>query len=305
MITPDHVAFFRSTVMSRRRSILFGTGAVLALLLAAGMENHAQGQGTSTGSRSSSGSSGASSGSTASSVGGGFTGGGTTAGGGFTGGGSTSNTGLTGGSGMTGGAGGRGGSGGSATQVPVSANPFLATYVNPYSAGLVSTSGATTSTKAFGQPVYALFSTATSSGNTGTFSGGTGGASGGTGGVVASTAINGGLGFGYNTYGQGRTYAYAAVPGETVPMVFHSNPQLQSSVSDVLLRSTSFKALAPLNVSVNESTVTLAGTVASAKEKRIVEGMVRMTPGVRAVVNNLQVSETLPAPKTNAPPIGQ
>jgi osmotically-inducible protein OsmY len=51
--------------------------------------------------------------------------------------------------------------------------------------------------------------------------------------------------------------------------------------------------------------VTLEGTVGSAKEKRIVEGMVRMTPGVRAVFNRLQISETLPAPKTGAPPIGQ
>jgi hypothetical protein len=192
--------------------------------------------------------------------------------------------------------------------VPVAANPFLNTYVNPYSAGMINTSGQATAAKAFGQPVYALFSTATTSGTTqGGFAGGAGGgtgASGGIGGVVASTAINGGVGFGYNTYGQGRTYSYAAVPGETVPMVVHSNPQLQTTVSDVLLRSTSFKALAPLNVTVNDSTVTLAGTVGSAKEKRIVEGMVRMTPGVRAVVNNLQISETLPAPKTGAPPIG-
>lgn len=297
--------------MSRRRAFFVGTAVVVALSLTALMENRAHGQ-TTGGGRTGGGAgggSGSGSGSSASSVGGGFTGGGTSPGGGFTGGGSTANTGLTGGSGMTGGAGGRGGGGasGSATQVPVSANPFLSTYVNPYSAGMVNTSGQATSTKAFGQPVYALYSTATSSGTTqGGFggAGGAAGASGGTGGVVASTAINGGVGFGYNTYGQGRTYAYAAVPGETVPMVVHANPQLQSSVSDVLLRSTSFKALAPLNVTVNDSTVTLAGTVGSAKEKRIVEGMVRMTPGVRAVVNNLQVTETLPAPKTGAPPVG-
>ena len=74
------------------------------------------------------------------------------------------------------------------------------------------------------------------------------------------------LSVGYNTYGQGRTYQYAAVPGDTVPMVIHANPQLQTSVSDVLLRSTSFRALEPLKVTVNESTVTLEGTVGSAQK---------------------------------------
>jgi hypothetical protein len=177
---------------------------------------------------------------------------------------------------------------------------LLGTYVNPYSAGMVDVTGKAANNKAFGQPIYAVFSTATSTGTaTGTFTGGAG-AAGGTGGVATSTNVTGGVGFGYNTYGQGRTYNYVAVPGDTLPLVKHSSPKMQANLADVLQRSASFKALGPLNVSVNDSTVTVDGTVSSAKEKRIVEGMIRMTPGVRAVVNNLQVAETLPTPKTGA-----
>src|SRR5882724_5713300 len=84
MITLDHLWFFRSTAMSRRRPFFVGTAVVVALALASVMESRAYGQGTSTGSRTGTGSGGASSGSSASSVGGGFTGGGAAAGGGFT-----------------------------------------------------------------------------------------------------------------------------------------------------------------------------------------------------------------------------
>lgn len=215
-----------------------------------------------------------------------------TSGGGYTGGGSSS-SGFTGSTGMSAAQ----STTGTATLAPGVSNILQPTYYNPYNAGLVNNNGQalTNSNAAFGQPSYnTTYSTAATSG-TGTAVGT---------GVVASTMVTGGVGFGYNTYGQGRTYNYVAVPGATLPVVVHSNPKLQLTIADVLQRSASFKAVAPLQVEVNDSTVTIEGTVASAKERRIVEGMIRMTPGVRAVVNNLQIAATPPAPKTGAPSVG-
>jgi hypothetical protein len=275
--------------MSYRRMFVNGTLVGLALILCHA-RTHAQGGSPGGGGGGSSGS-----GSTATAVSGGFTGGGgstgsagTTMASGFTGtGGSGSNTSTTG---RTGGA------SGSSTTVPTAVNILQPTYINPYSAGLVNTSGQATSTKAFGQPLFSLFSTTTTNAtnvSTTSFSGGSGGG-------LSSANTGGGVGFGYNTYGMGRTYNYVAVPGDTLPIVNHPNPQLQSTLADVLRRSVSFNALSPLKVNVNANTVIIDGTVATAKEKRLVEGMIRMTPGVRAVVNNLHVAETLPIPKTAA-----
>jgi hypothetical protein len=277
--------------MSYRRMFVNGTRVCLAVALVAvcHARTHAQGMSGGGGGGSSS------SGSTATAIGGGFTGGG----------GSTGSTATTTASGFTGSAGsgsntsstGRtGGASGTSTTVPTAVNILQPTYISPYGAGLVNTSGQATSTKAFGQPLYSVFSTATTSAtnvSTTSFTGGSGGG-------LSSANTGGGVGFGYNSYGLGRTYNYVAVPGDTLPIVNHTNPQLQSTIADVLRRSVTFNALTPLKVKVNANTVIIDGTVATAKEKRLVEGMIRMTPGVRTVVNNLQVAETLPIPKTAA-----
>jgi hypothetical protein len=231
------------------------------------------------------------------SVGGGFTGGGTSPGGGFTGGGTSSSGGFTGGgtssgTGFTGSAGGGGGrfGGGSSTQVPTAANPFLSTYNNPLVIGMVDVTGKQTVNKAFGQPMYATYSTSSSTGGT-TFGSGFG-TLGGAGGTTLGTNVI----YGYNSFGMGRTVNYSAERGETVPVVVHPNPQLKATVTDLIQRSTAINPVEPITVNVSGNTVFLEGIVSSAREKRIVEGMIRMTPGVRDVVNNL-VIETFPLPK--------
>jgi hypothetical protein len=289
--------------MSRRRVISFVSLSGCTLLLALCWASPARAQVGRTGGTGGTGGTG-SSGSTGSSVGGGFTGGGgssgggftggsgsaSSLGGGFTGGGSTGSGGFTGGGGtgsggFTGGGmigsgviGGTGGGG--SVVVPSQANPFISTYANPLSIGLVSTSGKATVNKAFGQPLYNTYSTNTTS-------------------TTSTTNTN--VGFGFNTIGMSRTYNYTTGLSEDVPVVFHPNPQLQAAIGDVLSRSSVFKPGGQLTAKVEGNTVFLEGTLSSNKEKRLAEALVRLTPGVHDVVNNVQVSEVLPPPK-NGPP---
>jgi osmotically-inducible protein OsmY len=234
------------------------------------------------------------SGSSASTVGGGFTGGGASAGGGYTGGtgsasGSTASGGFTGGTGFQPSSGIGGGS--ASTTTPNSANPFVSTYGNPLGIGMVDVTGKQTIKKNFGQAMYSVYSTATTGGS---------GTLGGLGGAGASSTVM----YGYNTIGMGRTPYYTATLGDSLPVVTHPNPQLQASVTDLLQRTTSVTLSTPIKVRVEGQTVFLDGNVATPRDKRIIEGMIRLTPGVRDVVNNLEVgSEVLPQPKT-APAIG-
>ena len=269
------------------RRILLWAGVAIAWLGLGAWAAHAQtGSVGGTGGARTVSSGGSSSSST--SMGGGFTGGGSTSSGGFTGGsGGSSSTsgGFTGGTTTSTGKGGT-----SSTAVPTSSNPWLSTYGNPLTMGLLDSAGKPTFTKAFGQATYPTYSSST----TGT-TGGFGGATGGFGGGTSSTSYS------FNTGGIAYPPNYITVAGDSLPVVVHSNPKLQGAVSNLLQRSTLIRPIDPYKVSVNGSTVTIEGTVASAKEKRVVEGMIRMTPGVREVINNLQVAETLPNPKAGLP----
>jgi hypothetical protein len=100
----------------------------------------------------------------------------------------------------------------------------------------------------------------------------------------------------------GRTVAYSAMLSADLPLVVHPNSQLQAAVADTIGRSTAIGQPGAVRVRVDNQTVYLDGTVATPKEKRIAEGLVRLTPGVRNVVNNLEVTEVLPRPKTGTPP---
>jgi hypothetical protein len=145
---------------------------------------------------------------------------------------------------------------------------------------MMDVTGKQTVNKPFGQPMYSVYSTATS------------------GGVTTNTTTP----FSFNTYGMGRTPYYSAGLSEDVPLVVRNDLQLQASVADVLRRSTALQALTPLRVRVDNGTVFLEGSVASAKQKRLAENLIGMTRGVNGVVNNIEVSEALPQPKSS--PLG-
>jgi hypothetical protein len=80
--------------------------------------------------------------------------------------------------------------------------------------------------------------------------------------------------------------AYPAVPRFAVaPM---AAPQIQADVSGMFARSTSLvPGAANVQAIANGSEVTLRGSVADVDEARLIEGMARLTPGVRSVKNEL------------------
>jgi hypothetical protein len=161
---------------------------------------------------------------------------------------------------------------GSATATPSNTNPFVQTYIDPLSVGLPSkymtkVGGAPSGT--FGQPIY---KSTTSAGAKG-----------------AATTTTQNLGF--NTHGNIRAAAYNTVLTDDVPLVVHASGEVLGKVQGLIDRSTWAPSKANIRVSMDGNTVQLQGQVATDKERRIVEGMVRMTPGVVDVVNQLQVSE--------------
>jgi hypothetical protein len=172
-----------------------------------------------------------------------------------------SSTGGTG-SGFTGGATGRTGgvAGQGATGVPSSSNPFGKTYLNPMAVGVAK--------QGFGQPLFA---------------------------TVATTAINqanagttNGSG-GFSTLGYVRAPAYITTVSADLPMVNHAPAQLRTNVTQALADSTRLRSGQGIGVAMDGGTVVLHGKVQDERERRFAESLVRLTPGVRDVRNELQV----------------
>ncbi len=120
----------------------------------------------------------------------------------------------------------------------------------------------------FGQPAYAVATTTTS----------------GTTGLGSSTSINN---QGFNTLNYPKAPHYTTVLSAKLPVVRLAPIQLQSELLASLERSDFLKDKRNIAIAVNGSTVFLKGQVADPDERRVVEGFVRMTPGVRDVVNEL------------------
>jgi osmotically-inducible protein OsmY len=72
---------------------------------------------------------------------------------------------------------------------------------------------------------------------------------------------------------------------------------MQSELRDLVARSSAFAQLSDVQVHVDGQAVVLKGEVADDRERRLVEGMIRLTPGVREVRNELEVRVVLPPPK--------
>jgi hypothetical protein len=103
----------------------------------------------------------------------------------------------------------------------------------------------------------------------------------------ASTIVNPANGF--TEYGVYRNPPYSTGLSSDLPMVKHSATSLQADVRSVIDRSNFLRNPGAVQVSASEGVVQLTGQVASEKERRLVEGMIRMEPGVRNVQNNLAV----------------
>lgn len=228
------------------------------------------------------------------SIGGGGTsiGGGSSFGGGTAGGssfsgtslGSSSFSGTAGGTGMLGtsttipgrtGAGGRAIGGGG---VQISQTNFLqSSYANPLYPGRPGSTAIAPAAGGFGQP---SFGTVTTTGGTTTPGGATrrGGMAGGT----ASVNSN------YGPVGSVVTpITFAAEVRFPAPAI--QAPQLQADLLGVINRTSVIRQPGNIRIEVTGNTVILRGRAADDDERRLIEGMVRLEPGVHQVINQLTV----------------
>jgi hypothetical protein len=184
---------------------------------------------------------------------------------------------------------GRGGvTGGSIYQGISNTNPFAAYYANPFAAGLPSATGTTGGlgrTAVFGSPLY---------GTTSNSSNMIGGATGGT--ATISGGANQGNYPGSNSIGVRRAPAYSTT------IAFDYSPRatslLQSDVQAVLARSSKIQSKDTIQVAVDGDALVLRGIAKDDHERRLTEAIVRLTPGVRNLRNELAVIlESAPAPR--------
>ncbi|MCI0641660.1 MAG: BON domain-containing protein [Gemmataceae bacterium] len=182
-------------------------------------------------------------------------------------------------------AGGQGGPAGAATTqagratggtnvIPTPSNVLKGTYNNPMYFGLqapktvFSYTNPSTTSKSFGQPLYGVLSTQTTARTTG------------------NTTQNGGS---FNTLGYYRANPYSTVLSEDVPIVQRAVAVLENELKGALERAKSrLNTNSHVTISVEDGgVVLLQGQVASAREGRVLQGMISMTPGVRGVRNEL------------------
>jgi osmotically-inducible protein OsmY len=71
---------------------------------------------------------------------------------------------------------------------------------------------------------------------------------------------------------------------------------MQLSLQDVLARSTSLSPNRSIRIDVVGQVVVLRGMVPTEHDRRLAESLIRLTPGVRDVRNQLQTLEALPPP---------
>jgi hypothetical protein len=212
-----------------------------------------------------------------------------------------------------------------ASSVISTSNLFATTYYNPYQQGLLVSNGQTftpVSSAGFGQAVFGNISTGSGSSSRTSF-GSTGGANrtgtgfGGTstgGSTMFGSSGSGSTGFGGGSSGfggsagirsgstTGMTFtggSFGAAIGRTGPVIGSSlsfvaapRPEFdrRNDLQGIVARSTHINTPAGVAVGMDSGTVVIRGTVANADQRRLVESMIRLQPGVHDVRNELQVT---------------
>jgi hypothetical protein len=157
-----------------------------------------------------------------------------------------------------------------------SSNPFGSYYSNPLSAGVSSTGRATVG---FGSPLYTLANTSSQL----------------TGGVGSAGVMTGNLesSAGYSSASMYRpTYAVGDYPA---PVTSPSNSRIltpvpaRSDLQQVLKRSTSLSSNSNFQVLSDGRTIVLRGTAVSEHDRLLAEGLLRLSPGVSEVLNQVSV----------------
>ena len=179
-----------------------------------------------------------------------------------------------GGAGATGGTTGFGGAtGGRGTTTTPGSTSFLgAYYYNPYSFGMPTTnttaSNSTgTSQVAFGTALYRLTQTTTGTASVNTQN---------------NNMANGlGVGFGIRRLPAYATTLKFAVPPPPPP------PQVRADLQNMIAQTTQLDSRDAVRIVMDGTAVVLQGRVVDDDERRLVENMVRLTPGVNDVRNEL------------------
>jgi BON domain len=198
-------------------------------------------------------------------------------------GGNTGNTGFTGTNSPSSG-GGRGGAG--SVSNPVNQSNVLFPYFATGFSTSFNSSSLTRTMGSFGQPLYKI-STPTASAQAaqlGTASVGGRGSSSSLGSANTSNAN-----FGSVITETTRRPAVAAMLDDTFPVNVPSGGILQAELRDILDRSTSLTSQPNISISVEGRLVTLRGVVPNDNERRLAESLLRLTPGVGMIKNELTV----------------
>jgi hypothetical protein len=158
-------------------------------------------------------------------------------------------------------------------------NPFVSYYANPLAIGYPgTTSGLGSAGAAFGQPIYVVTNT---------------GLTGGVGSGLASIGTPA-AGFGASSIGVRRAPAYTTSLGFA-----HQPPsasRLAGEAAQVLERSTRLTPTRDIKVVAEGQIIVLQGWVADDHDRRLAEALVRLTPGVHEVRNELKIQEVAPPP---------
>jgi hypothetical protein len=167
---------------------------------------------------------------------------------------------------------------GSTTGVPTTYNPFRTFYTNALQPGLGSSSASTLGNSSastagnFGQP---QFDTVTSTA---------------TGTSTAGQALTQGSGAtGFSTLGMSKAPAYSTALSPDFPFAPTSSVKLGNAARAALERSSALQGQ-NIQLQMNGPQAILRGRVSQDRMRRLAEGLVRLTPGVQDVVNELQVT---------------
>lgn len=159
---------------------------------------------------------------------------------------------------------------GVASGIPSASNLFKDHMTNPLSLGFKSGG-----TPTFAQPLYPTTTTTTTTRTTARV---------GTGNTTANTAI------GFNTFGQLRDLPYAPQLGPDIPLVNPQITRLEIEARTVVKNSSRLPSRDRIAVAVEDGVVVLRGQVGTPRERQLAEDMLRLSPGIRAIRNELTIA---------------
>jgi hypothetical protein len=193
----------------------------------------------------------------------------------------SSNTGFTGSTTSPGSGGGRGGAG--SVSNPVNQSNVLYPYFATGFSTSFNSSSLTRTMGSFGQPLYKISTPTASAQQVATAS------VGGRGNSSLNSLNSSNADYGAVTQLTTRRPAVAAMLDDTFPVNVPSGGLLQTELRDILDRSTSLTSQPSISISVEGRLVTLRGVVPNDNERRLAESLLRLTPGVGMIKNELTV----------------